>query len=148
LQIIILAIYLLFRIPPSTVSYARSGHVMGCTVYDSIQTAGMALKKACHRNPYPYCCMLFICQRTTFSRYAGKRFTKRKNTVYRKLLEKNQEDFLEFLCGITKRSCWERKKTKNLRLISVNESGRLSEELKERYTDEGIDIGITKNSVK
>jgi hypothetical protein len=60
----------------------------------------------------------------------------------------NQEDFLDFLRGIVRRSFWDRKKTKNLRLISMDEGCRLSEELKDRYTCDGLDVEIITDTIQ
>jgi len=59
-----------------------------------------------------------------------------------------QDDFLEFLRDISRHSFWDRKKSKDLRLVSMDEDSRLSEELKEQYADEGLDVEILADTIQ
>jgi len=51
----------------------------------------------------------------------------------------HQEDFLEFLKNIVRNSIWDRKKSKDLRLMAINEDSKIAAELKEQYAEEGLD---------
>ena len=59
----------------------------------------------------------------------------------------NQEDFLECLKSIGRNSFWERKTSKNLRLVAITSGSRVEEELKEKYADEGLDEGIITDTI-
>lgn len=60
---------------------------------------------------------------------------------YRGVFQK-QEDFLECLKSIGRNSFWERRNSKNLRLVAITSGSKVEEELKEKYADEGLDEGI------
>lgn len=47
----------------------------------------------------------------------------------------NQEDFLECLNSIGRNSFWERKTSKNLRLVAITSGSRVEEELKHSYRE-------------
>ena len=49
----------------------------------------------------------------------------------------NQEDFLDCLKRIGKNSFWDRKKSKNLRLVAITEESQIAKELKEQYAKIG-----------
>ena len=53
-----------------------------------------------------------------------------------------QEDFLEFIKGITRSALWERRRSKDLRLVALEEDSKIAKELKEKYADQGMDEGI------
>ena len=59
----------------------------------------------------------------------------------------NQEDFLACLKSIGKNSFWERKTSKNLRLVAITSGSKVEEELKEKYADEGLDEGIITDTI-
>ena len=50
----------------------------------------------------------------------------------------NQEDFLDCLKRIGKNSFWDRKKSKNLRLVAITEESQIAKDLKEQYAKEGL----------
>lgn len=58
-----------------------------------------------------------------------------------------QEDFLDFIKGITRSSLWERKKSKDLRLIVLDEDSKIANELKTKYADSGMDEGILEDTI-
>ena len=60
---------------------------------------------------------------------------------YRGVFQK-QEDFLECLKSIGRNSFWERRNSKNLRLVAITSGSKVEEELKEKYADEGMDEDI------
>lgn len=65
---------------------------------------------------------------------------------YRGVFQK-QEDFLDCLRSIGKNSFWERKNSKNLRLVAITSGSKVEEELKEKYADEGLDEGIITDTI-
>lgn len=58
-----------------------------------------------------------------------------------------QEDFLEFIKGITRSALWERRKSKDLRLVALEEDSKIAKELKEKYADQGMDEGILADTI-
>lgn len=60
----------------------------------------------------------------------------------------NQEDFLACLKSIGKNSFWERKTSKNLRLVAITSGSKVEEELKQMYADEGLDEDIIRETKK
>lgn len=60
----------------------------------------------------------------------------------------HQEDFLEFLKNIVRNSIWDRKKSKDLRVMAINEDSRIAEELKEQYAKEGLDERIIADTIQ
>ena len=50
----------------------------------------------------------------------------------------NQEDFLACLNSIGRNSFWQRKTSKNLRLVAITSGSKVEEELKQMYADEDI----------
>lgn len=65
---------------------------------------------------------------------------------YRGVFQK-QEDFLECLKSIGKNSFWERRNSKNLRLVAITSGSKVEEELKEKYADEGLDEDIITDTI-
>lgn len=59
----------------------------------------------------------------------------------------NQEDFLECLKSIGRNSFWERKTSKNLRLVAITSGSKVEEELKQMYADEGLDEDIITDTI-
>ena len=59
----------------------------------------------------------------------------------------NQEDFLECLKSIGRNSFWERKTSRNLRLVAITSGSKVEEELKEKYADEGLDEDIITDTI-
>ena len=53
-----------------------------------------------------------------------------------------QEDFLDCLKSIGRNSFWERRSSRNLRLVAITSGSKIEEELKEKYADEGLDKDI------
>ena len=54
-----------------------------------------------------------------------------------------QDEFFDCLKAIGRRSRWERKRSKDLRLVAItDEDSKIAKELKEQYEQEGLDIGI------
>lgn len=66
---------------------------------------------------------------------------------YRGVFEQ-QEDFLEFLKNIARNSFWDRKKSRDLRLMPMEEDSRIAETLKEQYSREGMDEEIINNTIR
>lgn len=65
---------------------------------------------------------------------------------YRGVFRK-QEDFLECLKSIGIHSSWERKQTKNLRLVAVTEESQVAKDLKEQYARDGLDEDIITDTI-
>ena len=65
---------------------------------------------------------------------------------YRGVFQK-QEDFLECLKNIGRNSFWERRNSKNLRLVAITSGSKVEEELKEKYADEGLDEDIITDTI-
>lgn len=63
------------------------------------------------------------------------------------MLFQKQEDFLDFIKRITRSSVWERKKSKDLRLVVFDEDSRVAEKLKQKYTEDGMDEGILQDTL-
>ncbi len=59
----------------------------------------------------------------------------------------NQEDFLKCLNNIGRNSFWERKTSKNLRLVAITSGSKVEEELKQMYADEGLDEDIITDTI-
>ena len=59
----------------------------------------------------------------------------------------NQEDFLKCLNSIGRNSFWERKTSKNLRLVAITSGSKVEEELKQMYADEGLDEDIIADTI-
>lgn len=59
----------------------------------------------------------------------------------------SQEDFLECLKSIGRNSFWERKTSRNLRLVAITSGSKVEEELKEKYADEGLDEDIITDTI-
>ena len=59
----------------------------------------------------------------------------------------NQEDFLACLNSIGRNSFWERKTSKNLRLVAITSGSKVEEELKQMYADEGLDEDIITDTI-
>ncbi len=59
----------------------------------------------------------------------------------------NQEDFLACLNSIGRNSFWERKTSKNLRLVAITSGSKVEEELKQIYADEGLDEDIITDTI-
>ena len=60
----------------------------------------------------------------------------------------SQQDFLSCLKRIGENSYWDRKKTKNLRLVPITEESKIAEELKEQYASEGLDTEIITDTIR
>lgn len=60
----------------------------------------------------------------------------------------HQEEFLEFLKRIAKNALWDRRKSKELRLLVVSEGSQWAEQLRNRYVAEGQDEGIIADTVR
>lgn len=58
-----------------------------------------------------------------------------------------QDEFLKCLESIGRNSFWERKKSKNLRLVPITDDSRVAEELREKYAEEGLDEGIITDTI-
>lgn len=58
-----------------------------------------------------------------------------------------QDEFLDFIKRITRSSVWERKKSKDLRLVAFEKDSRIEEELRKQYTDNGMDEGILEDTL-
>ena len=58
-----------------------------------------------------------------------------------------QEEFLECLKSIGRNSFWERRNSKNLRLVAITSGSKVEEELKEKYADEGLDEDIITDTI-
>lgn len=58
-----------------------------------------------------------------------------------------QVDFLDFIKRISRSSQWERKRSKELRLVSFEEGSRIDQELRQQYADCGLDEGILKDTL-
>ncbi|RKI94262.1 hypothetical protein D7V94_01545 [Parablautia intestinalis] len=58
-----------------------------------------------------------------------------------------QDEFLKCLERIGRNSFWERKKSKNLRLVPITDDSRVAEELREKYAEEGLDEGIITDTI-
>lgn len=65
---------------------------------------------------------------------------------YRGVFQK-QEEFLECLKSIGRNSFWERRNSRNLRLVAITSGSKVEEELKEKYADEGLDEGIITDTI-
>lgn len=65
---------------------------------------------------------------------------------YRGVFQK-QEEFLECLKRIGKNSFWERRNSRNLRLVAITSGSRVEEEMKEKYADEGLDEEIITDTI-
>lgn len=59
-----------------------------------------------------------------------------------------QEEFLEFLKGIGRNSSWDRKKSKDLRVMPIEEDSKIAELLKEQYSQEGLNEEIINNTIQ
>ena len=59
----------------------------------------------------------------------------------------NQEDFLACLNSIGRNSFWQRKASKNLRLVAITSGSKVEEELKQMYADEGLDEDIIADTI-
>ena len=60
---------------------------------------------------------------------------------------RKQEDFLECLKSIGRNSSWQRKSARNLRLVAITSGSKVEEEMKERYSDEGLDEEIITDTI-
>lgn len=58
-----------------------------------------------------------------------------------------QEDFLDFLKNIGRNSSWDRKKSKDLRLVVLEEGNKVLQELTSKYEEEGMDEGILEDTL-
>lgn len=58
-----------------------------------------------------------------------------------------QEEFLACLKSIGGNSFWERRNSKNLRLVAITNGSRVEEELKGKYANEGLDEGIITDTI-
>lgn len=60
-----------------------------------------------------------------------------------------QDEFFDCLKAIGRRSRWERKRSKDLRLVAfTDEDSKIAKELKEQYEQEGLDIGILTDTME
>lgn len=59
-----------------------------------------------------------------------------------------QEEFLDFLKSIGRNSSWDRKKSKDLRLMPMDEDSKIAEQLREQYSQEGLDEEIINNTIR
>ena len=60
-----------------------------------------------------------------------------------------QEDFLDFLKKMGAKSRWERKRSKDLKLVALtDEDSKIAKTLKEKYEQEGMDIGILTDTME
>ena len=60
-----------------------------------------------------------------------------------------QDEFFDCLKAIGRRSRWERKRSKDLRLVAItDEDSKIAKELKEQYEQEGLDIGILTDTME
>lgn len=53
-----------------------------------------------------------------------------------------QEEFLDFISKIGRCSFWDRKKSKDLRLVAVEKDSQMVEDLRDQYSRDGLDTGI------
>lgn len=53
-----------------------------------------------------------------------------------------QEEFLDFLKWMGRDSFWDRKKSKDLRLVAFDKDSQVTEELRQQYAEDGLDTGI------
>ncbi len=58
-----------------------------------------------------------------------------------------QDDFLDCISQICKKSFWERKISKNLRLVAITEGSQIEEELRKKYVSEGLDEEIITDTI-
>lgn len=59
----------------------------------------------------------------------------------------NQEDSLKCLNSIGRNSFWERKISKNLRLVAITSGSKVEEELRQMSADEGLDEDIIADTI-
>lgn len=59
-----------------------------------------------------------------------------------------QDDFLEFLKGIVRNSVWDRKKSKDLRLMAIDENSKIAGELKNQYMAKDLDEEIIADTIQ
>lgn len=70
--------------------------------------------------------------------------------VYADEFQKNfltQDSFLDFIKRIARGSQWERKRSKELKLVSYEEGSHIDQELRQQYADCGMDEGILKDTL-
>lgn len=60
---------------------------------------------------------------------------------------REQEEFLACLSRISESSYWKRRKAKNLRIVAIKEGSQIAEEMKEKYSNEGLDEGIISDTI-
>ena len=112
------------------------------------------------RGPFLFCCQKCprgLCPHKRLDKNAS--VTERRRKVERKMNEtrvfadgyrgvfQKQEDFLECLKSIGRNSFWERRNSRNLRLVAITSGSKVEEELKEKYADEGLDEGIITDTI-
>lgn len=59
-----------------------------------------------------------------------------------------QEEFLGFLKTIGRNSIWDRKKSRDLRLVAIDEDCKIAEELKNQYQSEGMEEDIIADTIR
>ena len=60
---------------------------------------------------------------------------------------REQDDFLACLKRISENSFWRRRKAKNLRLVAITEGSPIAKEMREKYTNDGLDEEIITDTI-
>ena len=60
---------------------------------------------------------------------------------------REQKDFLECIRSRMENSCWDRRKSKTLRLAALTEESPIADQLREKYAREGMDEDIIKDTI-
>lgn len=60
---------------------------------------------------------------------------------------REQDDFLACLKRIRENSFWRRRKAKNLRLVAITEGSPIAKEMREKYTNDGLDEEIITDTI-
>ena len=60
---------------------------------------------------------------------------------------RSQDEFLACLKRISENSSWKRRKAKNLRIVAIKEGSQIAEEMKEKYSNEGLDADIITDTI-
>ena len=60
---------------------------------------------------------------------------------------REQKDFLECIRSRMENSCWDRRKSKTLRLAALTEESPIADQLREKYAREGVDEDIIKDTI-
>lgn len=59
-----------------------------------------------------------------------------------------QEEFLDFLKRMGRNSFWDRKKSKELRLVAFDKDSQVAENLRQQYAEDGLDPGILDDTLE